>query len=192
MTHKTSAIALLFLLAACSRTPENAQATAPPRQASAAPAPVAPVEPPAPGTPGGLADDRTPISEVPFTPDSAQGAANVMQTYFALIGEGKYAQAWVLWSYDGKASGQPSAEAFAKSFGRYDQYNAEVGAPGEPEGAAGSIYVSVPVVIYGRLKSGAEVHEKGVADLRRVNDVDGSTAEQRRWHISRIETKPTN
>jgi hypothetical protein len=153
---------------------------------------VTPVEPAAPGTPGGLPDDRTPISEAPFTPDSAQGAAGVVQTYYALIGEGKYAQAWALWSDGGKASGQPSGEAFAKSFDRYAQYNAQIGPPGDTEGGAGLIYVSVPVVIYGRLKTGAEVHEKGVADLRRVNNVDGSTAEQRRWHISRIETKPTN
>jgi hypothetical protein len=195
MTRKTLAFALMFLLAACSRASDKAQPPVPPQPAPAAPvAPVsmAPVSPPEPGTPGGLPDDRTPISEAPFTPESAQGAANVVQTYYALIGEGKYAQAWALWGYDGKASGQPSAEAFARSFDRYVQYNAQIGAPGEPEGAAGSIYVSVPVVIYGRLKSGAEVHEKGTADLRRVNNVDGSTAEQRRWHISRIETKPTN
>ena len=116
----------------------------------------------------------------------------MVQTYYALLGEGRYAQAWALWSDGGKASGQPSAEAFARSFDRYAQYNAQIGAPGEPEGGAGSIYVTVPVVIYGRLKTGAEVHEKGTADLRRVNNVDGSTPEQRRWHISRIETKPTN
>ena len=116
----------------------------------------------------------------------------MVQTYYALIGEGQHAQAWALWGDGGKASGHPSAEAFARTFDRYAQYSAQVGAPGEPEGGAGSTYVSVPVVIYGRLKSGAEVHEKGVADLRRVNNVDGSTAEQRRWHISRIETQPTN
>lgn len=194
MTPKTPTFALLLLLAACSRAPD--QAPPPPAQSLAPPPAAAPpppaVSPPEPGTPGGLPDDRTPISEAPFTPDSAQGAADVVQTYYALIGEGKYAQAWALWSYDGKASGQPSAEAFARSFDRYAQYNAQIGAPGEPEGGAGSIYVSVPVVIYGRLKTGAEVHEKGKADLRRVNNVDGSTAEQRRWHISRIETKPTN
>ena len=62
-----------------------------------------------------------------------------------------------------------------------------MGAPGEIEGAAGSLYVEVPVVIYGRLRQGAEVHEKGKAVLRRVNEVPGSTAAQRRWHIERIE-----
>lgn len=150
-----------------------------------------PVEPPAPGTPGGLPDDRTPISEAPFKPQSAQGAADVVQTYFAHIGQKDYAKAWALWSDGGKASGYATAEAFAKRFDRYHQYNAQVGAPGAIEGAAGSLYVAVPVVIYGRLKTGAEVHEKGEATLRRVNDVPGSTAEQRRWRIAKIETKPT-
>lgn len=53
----------------------------------------APVEPPAPGTPGGLPDDRTPLDERPFTADSAQGAANVVQTYYALVESGKVAEA---------------------------------------------------------------------------------------------------
>jgi hypothetical protein len=39
------------------------------------------------------------------------------------------------------------------------------------------------------LKSGAELHQSGQAILRRVNDVPGSTPEQRRWRIYRIELK---
>jgi membrane-bound inhibitor of C-type lysozyme len=152
----------------------------------------APATPPPPGSRGGLPDDRTPVSEAPFAPTSAQGAADVVQTYYAHLGVKAYAPAWKLWGDGGKASGQASAAAFARSFERYASYNAQVGAPAAVEGAAGSLYVSVPVVIYGRLKSGAEVHEKGEAQLRRVNDVPGSTAEQRRWRIFRIKTTPTS
>jgi membrane-bound inhibitor of C-type lysozyme len=150
-----------------------------------------PVEPPAPGTPGGLPDDRTPVSEAPFTPQSPQGAADVVQTYYAHLGQKDWAQAWALWRDGGKASGYPTAQAFAQSFERYAQYNAQVGGPGPMEGAAGSSYITVPVVIYGRLKTGAEVHEKGQATLRRVNDVPGATAEQRLWRIAKIETTAT-
>lgn len=150
----------------------------------------APVAPPPPGSPGGLPDDRTPVAEGPFTPESAQGAANVVQTYFALIGAKKYAEAWRLWSDGGKASGM-TAQAFAASFDKYASYNAEIGAPGEIEGAAGSLYVEVPVVIYGRLQTGEEVHMKGPVTLRRVNDVPGSTREQRRWHIAETALKPS-
>lgn len=148
---------------------------------------AAPVAPP---PPGGLPDDRTPVAEGPFTPESAQGAANVVQTYFALIGEKKYGEAWNLWSDGGKASGM-TAQAFAASFDKYASYNAEIGAPGEIEGAAGSLYVEVPVVIYGRLKSGEEVHMNGPVRLRRVNNVPGSTPEQRRWHIADTALKPS-
>jgi hypothetical protein len=148
-----------------------------------------PAEPPAPGTPGGLPDDRTPVPEAPFAPTSAQGAANVVQTYYALLEAGKYGEAWKLWSDGGKASGM-TREAFAASFAKYAEYHAQVGAPGRIEGAAGSSYVDVPVVVYGRLKSGGEVHMNGPVTLRRVNDVPGSSAEQRLWHISASGVRP--
>lgn len=151
--------------------------------------PLPAVEPPAPGSPGGLPDDRRPVSEAPFSPTSAQGAAEVVQTYYARIGQKAYGEAWRLWSNGGQASNQ-TPEAFAKSFGRYAAYNAQVGAPGLAEGAVGSLYIEVPVVIYGRLMNGAELHQAGTATLRRVNDVDGSTPEQRLWRIAQIELKP--
>ncbi|MDO8801692.1 hypothetical protein [Phenylobacterium sp.] len=184
-------------LAACN--PQTA--STPPAQFPAsvpeAPAPVpvptedpnAPVEAPAPGSPAGLPDDRTPISEAPFTPQSAQGAADVVQTYFALIGEKKYAQAWALWGDGGKASGM-TAEQFAASFDQYSQYHGNVGAPGQMEGAAGSSYVEVPAIAFGRLKTGAAFNLKGPITLKRVNDVPGSTPEQRRWHIQTSGLKP--
>jgi membrane-bound inhibitor of C-type lysozyme len=149
-----------------------------------------PVTPPEPGAPGGLPDDRTPISEAPFTPTSAQGAADVVQTYYAHIGEGDYQQAWRLWSDAGRASNLSPAQ-FIGQFDNYRSYRALIGAPGAIEGAAGSLYVEVPVVIYGRRKSGAELHQSGKAVLRRINNVPGSTAEQRLWRISQIELKDT-
>lgn len=144
------------------------------------------VEPPAPGTPGGLPDDRTPLAEGPIAPNSAQGAAQVVQSYYALIGSGRYAQAWGLWSDGGKASGKTQAQ-FVASFAPYASYHAQVGGPGDIEGAAGSLYVETPVVIYGAFRDGRALHQSGKVTLRRVNDVPGSTPEQRRWHIASIE-----
>ena len=197
-----SASRLLFAAGACavalaacnpqapSTPPAQFPATVPETPAPApAQDPNAPVEAPAPGTPAGLADDRTPVSEAPFTPESAQGAANVVQTYFALIGEKKYAEAWALWGDGGKASGMSQAE-FAASFDRYAQHYGNVGAPGQIEGAAGSAYVEVPAIAYGRLKAGAEFNLKGSITLKRVNDVPGSTPEQRRWRIQASGLKP--
>lgn len=150
----------------------------------------APLNPPAPGTPGGLPDDRTPVSEAPFTSDSAQGAANVVQTYYALIGEGKYDRARSLWAGGGKASGA-SPDAFAARFARYSEYHANIGAPGDVDAGAGQRYVTVPVQISARLKKGAAAeYQIGSVTLHRTADIDGATAEQKSWHIRSIDLKP--
>lgn len=134
------------------------------------------VNPPAPGSPGGLPDDRTPVSEAPFTETSAQGAANVVQTYFALLELKKTGEAAAL-----RVDGQTF------DLTPYASYHAQVGAPGVVEGAAGSSFVSVPIVIYGRMANGRELHQSGTAVLRRVNDVPGATAPQLRWRIDQLD-----
>ena len=140
-----------------------------------------PLNPPAPGQPGGLPDDRTPISEGPIDSKGAQGAAQVLQQYFALLEAGKTAETDSLWS----DSGTPAE--FAARLAKYREVHANIGAPGGLGGAAGSIYVDVPVQLYGRLQDGKEFHARGSMTLRRVNDVPGSTEEQRKWHIYRAD-----
>ena len=147
--------------------------------------PLAPAEP---GQPGGLPDDRTPVAEGKFAPDSAQGAANVVQIYYASIEGGKYAAARALWGNGGEDS-KASPAAFAAGFARYKEYHANIGGPGEIEGAAGSRYVTVPVQIYARLKDGRPDYQTGNVVLRRT-EVDGATPEQRKWHIYSIDLKP--
>lgn len=139
-----------------------------------------PLDPPGPGEPGGLPDDRTPVSEDPFTPESAQGAANVLQTYYALIEQGEYDEAWALRS---PVPDGPTAAEFAASFEQYAEYHAQVGAPSDIQGAAGSLYVEVPVQTYGRMKDGKPFSSAGTVTLRRSNNIPGSTPEQRRWRI---------
>lgn len=188
-----ASVAAALALAACGQESQAPRESAPPRASPAVPVDYPMVEPIPPGQPGGLPDDRTPISEAPFTADSPQGAADVMQVYFALIGEKRFDQAWELWNgepTDGvNASGMTKAE-FVADKNRYYQYSAQVGAPGLSDGAAGSIFITVPVQIYGRLKTGEAFHHRGDATLRRINDVEGSTERQRQWHISGIATTP--
>ncbi len=76
----------LFLAACSQQTPQHEVANAPETKLPATNtlAPEAPLNPPAPGEPGGLPDDRTPVLESPIDPKSAQGAGQVLQTYFAL------------------------------------------------------------------------------------------------------------
>jgi len=48
----------------------------------------------------------------------------------------------------------------------------------------------VPLTLSGTLKSGGRFTLSGPATLRRANNVPGSTAAQRRWHISAIGLTP--
>ncbi|GAA0312023.1 hypothetical protein GCM10009087_22690 [Sphingomonas oligophenolica] len=149
-----------------------------------------PLTPPAPGTPGGLPDDRSPVSEAPFTADSAQGAADVVQHYYALLTEGKYSQARLLWADDGKASGSDAA-GFAARFAKYSEYHANIGAPGDVDAGAGQRYVTVPVQVYARLKQGGGgEYQIGSVTLHRTADIDGAAAAQKSWHIRSIDLKP--
>jgi hypothetical protein len=180
--------AALVALAGCSSQPADngavAEAASPRPATKAAPAPL---EPPAPGEPGGLPNDATPVSEAPFAADSAQGAANVVQTYYALLEARKYDHAYRLWAPG--AAGMDAA-AFAASFGKYAEYHANIGAPGPIDAGAGQRYVTVPVQVYGRLKQGGrEFSMLGSVTLHRVGDVDGATAEQRRWRIRSTDIK---
>jgi hypothetical protein len=185
--HRPFALTALAFAAACSggeREPQQPASTetaeAPPEPAAAPVASQEPLDPPEPGEPGGLPDDRTPVSEAPFTADSAQGAANVLQTYYALVEQGKYREAYALRSLSAKG---PSAAEFAASFDKYAEYHAQIGAPSDIQGAAGSLYVEVPVQIYGRMKDGKPFSSAGTVTLRRSNDIPGATEEQRRWRI---------
>nr|WP_286207591.1 hypothetical protein [Hephaestia sp. MAHUQ-44] len=167
---------------------ENQPMPAPRMRPLPAPSPLA--TPPAPGEPGGLPDDRTPVAEAPFTPESAQGAASVVQTYYALLEQRKYRAAWQLWSDGGKASGM-SADAFAAGFGQYHAYHANIGAPGRVDAGAGQRYVEVPVQIYGTLKDGERpFNMRGSITLHRTAEIPGASAEDKSWHIVKAVIDP--
>ncbi len=140
---------------------------------------VSPVEAPAPGTANGLDNDMTPVSEAPFAADSAQGAADVVQRYYALLEEKKPKEALALWE------GEPDA-ANDVMLADYSEYHAQIGAPGEIDAGAGQRFVTVPVVVYGRLKAtGKPFNRKLTVTLHRT-EVDGATADQKRWRIRSI------
>ncbi len=114
-------------------------------------------------------------SNSPIDPKSVEAAGDVVRQYGALIEQNQLFRAAGLWSDAG------AAEDFAKHLDR-PQVHLQIGALGQTEGAAGSIYTSVPAVFYG-----AGFRRPAKIILRRVNDVPGSTEAQRRWHIERIE-----
>ena len=144
-----------------------------------------------PGTAGGLPDDRTPLEEPkgPIDPASAEAAGQVVQRYGGLLEQRKFAEARKLWGDGGKASGLTEPQ-FIAAYAKYASIHSEVGRPADMEGAAGSVYITVPFRLYGTLKSGGDFNLAGPLTLRRVNDVPGSTEAQRRWHIEKSELKP--
>lgn len=177
----------LFLLsAACERRPPIEQRGTP---VNAMAAPGSPmklgIEDPrlpigTPGTPSGLPDERTPLEEPrgPIDPKSAEGAGQVVQRYAALIEEGKFAEAHKAWGA-GIEQGVLAPERL-KALG---EVHFEVGKPYDQEGAAGSSFIMVPLRLYGTGRDGKRFNFIGPLTLRRVNDVDGASAAQLRWHI---------
>lgn len=131
----------------------------------------APVEPPAPGAPGGLPDDRTPLDERTPAPGSAQAAARVVETYFALVESGRGAEAAKL-RRDGRLF---DVRPFAR-------LNAQIGGPRGLERVDGALQARVPIVLFGRYETGGEYHASGRAVLRRA---DGEPD----WQIERIEVR---
>ena len=175
---KRSTAVVMLLAAACSKqsAPPTANEVGPVNETAPA-QDEASLNPPAPGEPGGLPDDRTPIAEGAINPKSGQGAGQVLQSYFALVESGRFAEANKLWS-----TGVERLDLTG-----YREIHGNIGAPGKVEGGAGSLYVEIPVQLYGQLKDGKDFSSGGIMILRRVNDVPGSTEEQRRWHIMNAE-----
>jgi len=183
MNRMFGAVALLMLAGACQKQPEQvAQSNEKNVPAPAASAPAASANQAASVE---LPDDRTPLAEPtgPIDPKSAEAAGQIVQHYGALIEQKRWTEAWQLWS------NVNAAKEFDRNWRDDSAVHMEIGKPGDMEGAAGSSYVTVPVVFYGDTNAGGSFRRGAKIILRRVNDVPGSTEAQRRWHIERIEWK---
>jgi len=167
--------AVVLALAACGRPQPrdnangNGSLLVPKEAQPAAPPPPTPHPPP-------LSEPKGPID-----PKSVEAAGQVVQHYGALIEQGRWTASRDLWS------SADAAKLFERNFRTYADVHVEIGDLGEPEGAAGSIYVTEPVIFYGQKNQGGEYRRAAEVTLRRVNDVPGSTDAERRWHIERIE-----
>jgi hypothetical protein len=153
-------------LGACDRAVQHA-ATAPANQAQA----TVP-------TPGTGPNARTPLAPVKPTldPKSTQAAEELVRGLVRLINSGKSNEAYML--LGPRAVSQTEFDRDLAGYTHVTQ-----GVAGDQEGAAGSIYVSIPLSFSG---PGGRKRD-ATAVLRRVNDVPGSTEAQRRWHIERID-----
>ena len=125
----------------------------------------------------------------PAVPLSAQdqkgdkGARAVLQTWARALEAHEFGLAW-------EQFGTPPASrtAYAKWWERYRTIHVTLG-PGESDAAMGSLYYTAPAMLTGKTMAGDEFALQGNVVVRRVNDVDGASPAQLRWHIGSADLK---
>ncbi|SEN04836.1 hypothetical protein SAMN05192583_1872 [Sphingomonas gellani] len=124
-----------------------------------------------------------------------QGAAtattpvSVVRAYYSAIAAHDYGRAYRLWRDEGRASGKSLAD-FTRGFADTADTSVDPGTPSDPEDAAGSTYVTLPVTVQATTRSGARQRFRGSYVLRRANDVPGASAVDRSWRIDSATLKP--
>ncbi len=121
-------------------------------------------------------------SEVPPSPrtvpppSASRNPAEVLLAWAGAMSLKQWDAAYLYWEAKGAGTGM-NIDQFKTHWGRLTNPEFEI-RPGMSEGAAGTLYYTAPVILI----DGARRIE-GEVVLRRVNDVPGATAEDRRWHI---------
>lgn len=105
------------------------------------------------------------FSAEPAYLDDRSNAESVMKSLYNAINRHEYARAW---GYFGDTKPAEDFEAFAKGFEGTDRVDVKIGGEAS-EGAAGSIYFTVPVAIRAVGTDGSEKVFAGCYTLRQVN-----------------------
>jgi hypothetical protein len=164
---------------------EVSASTSPSSTGASAPSPSSPL-----GTQASENDGSPDITTAPLAGDAAKtekGARALLLAWARGIELREFDQAWSLMG--DAAKGQTSKKQFNAMFQRLRDLTVAVPG-GDMEGAAGSIYYTVPTTVTGTRADGSPATLKGDVILRRVNDVDGATPEQLKWHIEQMNLKP--
>ena len=133
----------------------------------------------------GLASQPAQSAEMPYL-DNRSDAASVVSSLYNAITRHEYARAW---GYFGETKPAEDFDAFAKGFDNTDHVEVQTGGIAE-EGAAGSVYFTVPVAIKAVATDGKETVFSGCYTLRQVN---GQLQEPpfNPIHIEKGELKPS-
>ena len=175
----------LATLAACSRpAPEEPDASALASSAAEAAA-VASAETMPSGTPAVPAATPTaaPLPATPEAPSESRDPAKVVVAWAKTMSLKQWGSGYLYWGDHGARSGMTAAQ-FAAKWGKLTNPEFELH-KGTSEGAAGSLYYTAPIVLIDGKR-----HVAGEIVLRRVNDVEGASAEQLRWHIESLTIAP--
>ena len=170
MLNRIAFLAPVALLAAC-----NQATTAPLPGGTARPATALPPSY-APTTPASSSAAGAVPAPVAKSPSQSRDPQTVLVEWAKAISTRDWRAARGYWGDHGARSGL-SPEAFAAQWGSLKDPQIDI-AKGDQEGAAGSSFYTAPVTI----RDGARTI-RGEVVIRRVNDVDGASAEQLRWHI---------
>ena len=106
-----------------------------------------------------------------------EAAVQVVRDYYAAVSRRDYRGAYAIWH------GHQDYSHFRRGYAQTVRVHVRPLPPFRIEGAAGSAYADVRVRVDASLRSGKRQHFVGNYVLRRVNDIPGSTAEQRQWRI---------
>jgi hypothetical protein len=173
---------LIIAITACNTSAKSQPPSSAPSVASSFESkPTLPL--PSPPSPVSLSQNATDVEPL------QQEAVQVIRDYYRAIAQRNYQQAYSAWEGNGTAS-QQSFEQFQQGFANTACVAVEVGSPGRLDGAAGSSYIEIPVMVTAITKDGTPQRFRGSYVLRRVNNVPGSTPEQRRWHLHSADITP--
>jgi hypothetical protein len=111
-------------------------------------------------------------------------AVAVVERYYAAVARGDYRAAHALWN------GGRTLAAVRRGYARTAWVRVTPLPPFRSDAGAGSVFATIPVRVDARLRDGTRQRFAGSFSLRRVNDVDGSSAAQRRWHIESARLQP--
>ena len=120
------------------------------------------------------------IAQAQSVPSTEQDAVQLIRNYYRWINQKKYAGAFGIWEKheDGNAANGQSFKKFESGFSDTASVSVEIGEPGEIEGAAGSNYIEIPVVISAVTTSGRKQKFAGTYTMRSSN-----VADDRSWYI---------
>lgn len=115
------------------------------------------------------------------TSSTAEDAVQRIRNYYRWINQKKYQGAFNIWEKreDGSAVNDQSFEKFAGGFKDTASVSVEIGEPGEIEGAAGSNYIQIPVVISATATDGSQQKFAGKYTMRSSNMSDDKS-----WYIN--------
>jgi hypothetical protein len=118
-----------------------------------------------------------PVPPTPPAEASVAAAVRVVERYYNALGRHDYRTARMLWPRG------PGIDELRRGYAHTIWSKVTPLPPFTADGGAGSIYAEIKVKVDAALTDGTRQHFVGSYRLRRVNDVAGSTAAQRRWHI---------